>query len=96
MRLSLVWRFRAWRLRRSGWDPDIVRALRLPVPQAVQDRAQQLIRNGEIPTAIDEIRASTGYGRRDARCVALALTYSVTVPIGRALPTRQGLTGTSP
>ncbi|MBF9069092.1 hypothetical protein [Streptacidiphilus fuscans] len=88
-------RFLAWRMRRSSWDPDIIRALQLPVPQAVQERAQELIHEGKINTAIDEIRSSTGYDRPDARSVVLALMYSVPVPTGRAVPTRQGLTGTS-
>jgi hypothetical protein len=88
MRWSLGARFRASRARRRGWDADIVRAMRLPVPQAVQERARELVQQNKIREAIEEIRVSTGYERRDARGVALALLFSVTVPTGRPRPSR--------
>jgi len=80
MNWSLGPRLRSWRARRQGWDPDAVRALRLPVPRSAQDRAQELIQQGKVVTAINEIRSLTGYDRRDARCVVLALMCSVKIP----------------
>jgi 2-phosphoglycerate kinase len=65
---------------RRKLDPDIARAVALPVDEALQKRAVQLIRKGEIERAIDEVRAGARYDRRDARSVVLALMYGVKVP----------------
>jgi hypothetical protein len=90
-------RFRAWRARRRGWDADLVRAMRLPVPCAAQERARELVHQGKVKEAIEEIRTSTGYDRRDARgVVALALLYSMTVPTGRPRPLGNKRAKTSP
>jgi hypothetical protein len=70
--------------------------MRLPVPQAVQERARELVHQNKIEEAIKEIGASTGYERRDARCVALALLLSVTVPSGRQCPPGSKWASTSP
>ncbi len=71
MNWSLGPRLRSWRARRHGRDPDVVRALWLPMPLSVQDRARELIQQGRVAAAINEIRSWTGYDRRDARCVVL-------------------------
>lgn len=80
MNWSMGPRLRSWRARRQGWDPDIVRAVRLAVPRSAQDRARELIQQRNWEAAINEIRSATGYDRRDARCVALALMYAWKIP----------------
>ncbi|MFD3453850.1 hypothetical protein ACFWVC_16940 [Streptomyces sp. NPDC058691] len=79
--IAAIWH--AWTARRQGWDPDIVRALRLPVPSPVQDSARALIHAGRRNDAVDHVRQSTGYNRRDARCIALALQYGWRLPFPR-------------
>lgn len=59
-----------------------MRALRLPVPRPTQERARDLVRQGDWHLAISEVRAATGYDRRDARCVVLALAYAWKLPAG--------------
>ena len=77
---SIVAVLRPWVAPNRPWDPDIARARDLPVPRTVQDRALQLIRQGRLAEAVEEIRAATGYDRRDGRSVMLALLYAVEVP----------------
>lgn len=74
-----VW-VRIRRARRQKVDPDIIRGLGLPVPRAAQDQSRHLIGQRKWQEAITEIRKATGYSRRDARCIALALMYGCKVP----------------
>ncbi|MFE6750793.1 hypothetical protein ACFVGM_33415 [Kitasatospora purpeofusca] len=54
--------------------------MKLPVPRSAQERARTLLQQRDWEGAISEIRTPTGYDRRDARCVALALTYAWKIP----------------
>ncbi|MEU6343274.1 hypothetical protein ABZ883_20290 [Streptomyces sp. NPDC046977] len=84
MTWSITAMWHAWTARRQGWDPEIVRALRLPVPSPVQDTARALVHAGRWNDALDHIRQSTGHNRRDARCIARALQYGWRLPLPRA------------
>lgn len=52
----------------------------MPVPRTAQDRARNLVEQRGWTEAITEIREATGYSRRDARCIALALMYGWKIP----------------
>ncbi|MFD0267561.1 hypothetical protein ACFVGY_13320 [Streptomyces sp. NPDC127106] len=59
------------------------------MPKEAQELAQQLVQQQRYSAAIHEIARATGYDRRDSRCVVLALTYAVKVPLPRTSPTRR-------
>jgi hypothetical protein len=80
MKWSIGTWIRVRRARQQRWDADINRALGIPVPRLTQERARQLIQQGKWQEAITEIREATGYDRRDARCVVLALSYGWKIP----------------
>lgn len=81
----MIWSAGAWarirRARRRHWDPDIIRGLGLPVSKPAQEQARELIQQRKYEEAIAEIRAATGYDRRNARYVSQALMYGWKLPI---------------
>lgn len=86
MTRSLAGWVRIRRARRQNWDSDIIRGLGMPVPRTAQDRARNLVEQRRWDDAITEIREATGYGRRDARCIALALMYGWKIPTSPRRP----------
>lgn len=86
MKWSIGTWIRVRRARRQYWDADVIRGLGIAVPRLTQDRARRLIQQGKRQEAIAEIREATGYDRRDARCVVLALSYGWKISTLRHLP----------